>query len=97
MNGERMTDDQRRAHSQRANSARAARLILAGLDDGHAGRDAVDRIVREFDDCPRCRRDVVADLVEFAAMRVRNSMAPEGWERWLTDLIATLIDGISTQ
>jgi hypothetical protein len=89
-----MTDDERRAHSQRANSARAARLILASIDDSHAGRDAVHRIFAEIQDCPRCCREVVGDLAEFAAARVRGSMAPERWEAWLTDLIATLLDGI---
>jgi ribosomal protein L37AE/L43A len=91
-----MTDDQRRAHSQQANSARAYRMILSALDCGHAGRDAVDRIFAEIQDCPKCARAVVGDMAEFGAMRVRNSMAPERWEAWLTDLIATLLDGIST-
>jgi hypothetical protein len=91
-----VTDDEPRGHSQQANSARAARLILAALDDSHAGRDAVERIFAEIRDCPKCARAVVGDLSEFGAMRVRNSMAPERWEAWLTDLIATLLDGIST-
>jgi len=90
-----MTDE--RAHSQQANYARAARLILAALDGGHAGRDAVDRIFAEIQDCPKCARTVVEDLADFAAMRVRNSMAPEGWERWLTDHIAALLDAISAE
>jgi hypothetical protein len=92
-----MTDDERRAHSQQANYARAARLILAALDGGHAGRDAVDRVVCEFDDCPQCRRAVVEDLADFAARMVRNSMAPERWEAWLTDHVAALLDAISAE
>jgi hypothetical protein len=92
-----MTDAERRAHTYQANAARAARLILAALDGSHAGRDAVDRVVREFDDCPRCRHAVVEDLADFAAMRVRNSMAPERWEAWLTDHVAALLDAISAE
>jgi hypothetical protein len=92
-----MTDPERRAHSRRANSARAGRLILAALDGGHASRDAVDRIFAEIQDCPKCAHAVVEDLAEFAAMRIRNSMAPERWECWLTDHVAVLLDGIATQ